>query len=59
MEVVVGGVVEELSPPHPHRTLSVRSVGSRKEEEQSQGPSQPPGQDVVRSKQLLEESPLR
>lgn len=40
----------------PHR--SVRSAGCRKKEEQNQGPSEPPEQDVVPSKQLLEESPL-
>lgn len=40
----------------PHRTLSVRSAGSRKEE-QSHGSSQPPEQDAVWSKQLCK-SPL-
>lgn len=40
----------------PHR--SVRPAGCRKKEEQNQGPSEPPEQDVVPSKQLLEESQL-
>lgn len=40
----------------PHR--SVRSAGCRKKEEQNRGPSEPPEQDVVPSKQPLEESPL-
>lgn len=39
------------APSHSQRTPSVRSAGNRKEE-QSHGPSQPPGQDVIPSKQL-------
>lgn len=38
-------------PSLSQRTPSVRSAGNRKEE-QSHGPSQPPGQDVIPSKQL-------